>query len=110
MVAVAERVVCRKFIRVRERNQITLPSEVIAGLPIHAGDFLEITRADDGVIYLKPTVLKTIDSPEALQEEALADSDIAAGRYRTFDSSAGMISDVRNRRKVKRKIAAKAAG
>ncbi|MGB2604683.1 MAG: AbrB/MazE/SpoVT family DNA-binding domain-containing protein [Candidatus Sulfotelmatobacter sp.] len=108
MEAVAERVVCKKFIRVRDRNQITLPSEVIAGLPIHAGDFLEISRTDDGVIYLKPTVLKTVDSPEAQREEALADEDIAEGRYRTFDSADGMISDIKNRRKTRGRIAARA--
>jgi AbrB family looped-hinge helix DNA binding protein len=108
MDAVAERVVYKKFIRVRERNQITLPSEIIAGLPIHAGDFLEVSRADDGVIYLKPTVLKTLDSPEALREEALADQDIEEGRYKTFDSADGMISDIKNRRKTRGRIAARA--
>jgi bifunctional DNA-binding transcriptional regulator/antitoxin component of YhaV-PrlF toxin-antitoxin module len=109
MEAVAESVVGKKYIRVRDRNQITLPSELIEGLPIHAGDFLEICRTKTGLIYLKPAVLVTVGSPEALKEEALAEADINAGRYGTFDSAESLIDDIKGRRKQRRKIAANTA-
>jgi len=72
----------RKFIRVRERNQITLPREIVSGTSIHVGDFLEVTRTADGLIHLRPTVLVAVDSEEALRQESLADQDISAKRYR----------------------------
>jgi bifunctional DNA-binding transcriptional regulator/antitoxin component of YhaV-PrlF toxin-antitoxin module len=99
----------RKFIRVRERNQITLPQEILSGTPINVGDFLEITRTDDGLIHLKPTVLVIAHSPEAQREEAHADDDIANERYKTFDTAAELMGDVESKRKRRRKTAAVAA-
>jgi AbrB family looped-hinge helix DNA binding protein len=98
-----EQVLARKFIRVRERNQITLPTEVISGLSIHAGDFLEISRTADGLVHLKPTVLVTVDSPGAEREEALAYEDIANRRYGTFGAAAELVSDIKDRRNRKNK-------
>jgi AbrB family looped-hinge helix DNA binding protein len=105
----AERVLYRKFIQVRERNQITLPAKILEGLAIQAGSFLEIGRTADGSIYLKPTVLVTANSPEALREESLADNDIAAGRFQTFSTTKDLMGDIKERRKDKGKVAAKAA-
>jgi len=90
----------RKFIRIRERNQITLPAEIISGMAIHPGDFLEIGRTDDGSIYLKPTVLVTVGSPEAVREESLAEEDIANRRYETFDSAEEFIEDLKKKRRT----------
>jgi bifunctional DNA-binding transcriptional regulator/antitoxin component of YhaV-PrlF toxin-antitoxin module len=105
----AEKVLYRKFIRMRERNQITLPAKILEGLPIQAGGFLEIGRTADGSIYLKPTILVTANSPEALREESLADNDIAAGRFRTFSTTKDLMGDIKERRKDKGNVAAKAA-
>ncbi|HEY6347938.1 MAG TPA: AbrB/MazE/SpoVT family DNA-binding domain-containing protein [Candidatus Angelobacter sp.] len=85
---IAERVISiRKFIRIRERNQITLPAEIISGMAVRAGDFLEIGRTSEGSVYLKPTILVPVGSAEAKREEALAEDDIASGSYETFGSA-----------------------
>lgn len=89
----------RKFIRIRERNQITLPAEILSGMAVHPGDFLEIGRTDDGSIYLKPTILVTVGSPEAAHEESLAEEDIANRRYETFDSAEAFIEDLKKKRR-----------
>ena len=106
----AEKVLSRKIVRVRERNQITLPAEIISGLPIHAGDFLEISRTEDGLIFLKPTVIVTVGSQEAHHQEALANEDITNRRYRTFSDAEEFLDDVKSKRRNKeRKVAAAAS-
>ena len=64
----------RKFIRVRDRNQITLPAEVLEGLPIAVGDFLEVTRTERG-LELKPTRLVTVGTPAAEREDKEAEQE-----------------------------------
>lgn len=100
-------VVTRKFIRVRERNQITLPSEIISGTPIQVGDFLEVIRTADGLIHLRPTVLVAVNSQEALREESLADQDISAKRYHASPDQ--LIKDLAKKRKRKVAFVAAAA-
>ena len=102
---IMQEVVARKFIRVRERNQITLPSEVISGLPIHPGDFLEISQTAAGLILLKPTALVTVGSSEAIHQESLANDDISKHRYGAFNSAAELMADLKNRRISKVKVA-----
>src|SRR5438309_9879991 len=99
------KVMTRKFVRLRERNQITLPAEIISGLPISSGDFLEIGRTTDGLIYMKPAVLVTVGSPEAKREEDLAEEDIAHGRFKTFDTTEEFMNDIEGGRKPKKKTA-----
>ena len=102
----ADQIVSRKFIRVRERNQITLPATILAGLPIHPGDFLELYRTADGVIHIKPTVLVAVDSPEAFQQEQLADQEIDQKKYGTFATASELVDHLKSRRKRKTKVAA----
>jgi len=87
----------RKYVRVRGRNQITLPADVISALGIRAGDFLEVAQGKDGSIYLRPTVLATVGSPEAARQEALAEQDIQHGRYETFSSPEEFLENVKIR-------------
>jgi bifunctional DNA-binding transcriptional regulator/antitoxin component of YhaV-PrlF toxin-antitoxin module len=103
----AHKVVARKLVRLRERNQITLPSEIISGLAVEAGGFLEITRTSTGLILLKPTALVTVGSPEAELEETRAAEDIVQGRYKTFNSATDLMADIKNRRALKKKIVEK---
>ena len=103
----AHKVVARKLVRLRERNQITLPSEIISGLAVEVGGFLEITRTSTGLILLKPTALVTVGSREAEQEETRADEDIVRGRYKTFNSASDLLADIKNRRALKKKIVEK---
>ncbi|HEV2991562.1 MAG TPA: AbrB/MazE/SpoVT family DNA-binding domain-containing protein [Candidatus Angelobacter sp.] len=100
----------RKFIRFRERNQITLPNEIISGMAIGTGDFLEISLMEDGSIRLKPTLLVTsVNSPEAQHQEALADEDIESKNYKTFHDAHEVMDDLNERRSRKRKAPAAVA-
>lgn len=70
--------------KLRERSQITLPSDVVKKLKLSAGDTLEITLEGDKII-IKPVLI--IDraqawfwSDEWQQKEKEADEDIKAGR------------------------------
>ena len=96
MPAHAPKIALRKFVRVRDRNQITLP----AGLPVRSGDFVEIVLAEDGRISMTPAVLVAAGTREAVKQEAAADQDIATGRYRTYSSAEELVSDARRNRKV----------
>jgi bifunctional DNA-binding transcriptional regulator/antitoxin component of YhaV-PrlF toxin-antitoxin module len=67
----------RKFVRVREKNQITLPAEILANLPVAVGDFLEINLTEQG-LELKPTRLVTVGTPAAAREHRAAEQQIPA--------------------------------
>jgi hypothetical protein len=69
-----------------------------------------MSRTEDGSIHLKPTVLVVVNSPEARDQESLADEDIARHRYKTFKNAADLMEDVKKRRKPKGKPAAAGIG
>jgi hypothetical protein len=105
MLQIGQKVVSRKFIRVRKRNQITLPNEIVAG-SISAGDFLEVVLAEDGSIHLTPTQLIAFaNSPQAHRQEMLAEKDIANKAYKTFDNADDLMKDIASRRAARRKVA-----
>jgi hypothetical protein len=104
MPAHAPKIALRKFVRVRDRNQITLP----AGLPVRSGDFVEIVLAEDGRISMTPAVLVAAGTREAAEQEAAADQDIAKGRYKTFSSAEELVSEARRSRKVRGRAASHA--
>ncbi len=63
-----------KYVRLRDRNQITLPAEILEGLPVKAGDYLEISRTKDNVIRVRPTemVIMNTEMSDRAEERALA--------------------------------------
>jgi len=95
----------RKFIRVRDKNQITLPTDLVSALAIQVGDFLEAAQMADGSIQLRPTRLVTVGTPAAEREEALAKEDIRKGRFGTYESADDLVDALKKRRK---KVAATA--
>ncbi len=95
----------RKFVRVRERNQITLPAEILEGLPIQVGDFLDV-RTAHGIILLRPTRLVAVNTPAAKREEDVADREIREGRYNTFRGAEDAADALKRRRKRKAPAAA----
>jgi AbrB family looped-hinge helix DNA binding protein len=70
-----------RFVRVRERNQITVPPEVAERLAVRPGDILEFSFSPAGTVELRPAKIVTVGTPEALQEEEAAKEDIRRGRY-----------------------------
>jgi ribosomal protein S12 len=105
MPAHAPKIALRKFVRVRDRNQITLP----AGLPVRSGDFVEIVLAEDGHISMTPAVLVAAGTREAAEQEAAADQDIAMGRYKTFSSAEELVNTARRNRKPRARAATHAS-
>lgn len=102
MPAHVPKIALRKFVRVRDRNQITLP----AGLPVRTGDFMEIVLAEDGHISMTPAVLVAVGTREAAEQEAAADQDIATGRYKTFSSAEELVNAARRPRKTRARTGA----
>lgn len=70
-----------RFVRVRERNQITVPPEVADRLAVFPGDILEFSFSPAGTVELRPAKIVTVGTPEALREEKAAKEDIRQGRY-----------------------------
>lgn len=77
----------RKHVRLRSRNQITLPNEVTGQLHLREGDFLEVVVSDEGAVQMAPARLVKLGTPEAEAAEDRAEQDIQAGRTRGFGSA-----------------------
>lgn len=76
--------------KLREKNQVTLPAEVVRGAHVGPGDYFEVEATEEGIL-LRPR--KVIDAtqawfwtPEWQAGEREASADIAAGRVRVHDS------------------------
>src|SRR5579872_4165969 len=76
----------RALVRLRNRNQITLPSEVVSGLGIEAGEWLELTVLDSNCVQLRPARIVTADTPQARKLEHAATEDVRRKNYSTFRS------------------------
>lgn len=87
----------RDLLRLRNRNQLTLPSRVTEKLSLEPGSLLEMTLTDAGHVELRPARIATAGSPEAEREERLALKDIDHGRYAEFKSVEQFQNDLRKR-------------
>jgi DNA-binding NtrC family response regulator len=74
----------RKPVRIRTKNQITLPADVLSELKIGEDDFVVIEVTSQGVAQIVPARLAVLGSPEARDSVRRADEDFKAGRYREF--------------------------
>lgn len=59
------------FVRVKERFQLTIPTEVRKALGIKKGDLFEATVGENGTVVYKPKAL--VDKVEAAIAEGLQD-------------------------------------
>lgn len=73
------------YIKVRGRNQLTLPKELSKALQVQEGDFLEVSTVGNAVI-LTPTRIVPFGSPEGEAEHRRAVQDFQQGRYKSFNS------------------------
>jgi AbrB family looped-hinge helix DNA binding protein len=76
----------REYARLRERNQLTLPAEVVARMGLVLGDIVEFGVSSDGKIELRPAKIVSVGSPEALRQERAAQEEIAQGRFTAIES------------------------
>jgi predicted PilT family ATPase len=77
----------RALVRLRNRNQITLPAEVVSGLGIEVGEWLELTVSNSNCVQLRPARIVTADTPQAEQLEHAAAENVRRKNYSTFRSS-----------------------
>lgn len=78
--------------KLRPKNQITLPSEIVVALHAREGDLINFEYdSESGLVSLRATRVIASDqawfwTPEWQQKEREADEDIAAGRVTHFGS------------------------
>ena len=77
----------RALVRLRNRNQITLPAEIVSRLGMGTGEWLELTVSNSNCVQLRPARIVTADTPEAEQLEQAAAENIRRRNYSTFGSA-----------------------
>ncbi|HPK86951.1 MAG TPA: AbrB/MazE/SpoVT family DNA-binding domain-containing protein [Atribacterota bacterium] len=90
-----------KMAKIRDNSQITIPKNIMEKLDLKKGDTVSIELRDDEII-LKPVVI--IDKSQAWfwtekwqKEEREAESDIKAGRIKSFHSADELMKDLKNK-------------
>lgn len=71
----------REYARLRERNQLTLPSTVVEQMGLNLGDIVEFSTNGKGGVQLHPAKIVKVGSAEAQHEEQDAKKDVQEGRY-----------------------------
>jgi len=77
----------RQLVRLRERNQLTLPAEIAEKLSVEPGCLLELvlsTDADDVHVELRHAQVVRARTRQAKLSEQRARKDIREGRFSTF--------------------------
>jgi len=59
----------RAFLRLRDRNQVTLPMDVVSRFGIQVGDWIELTFSDSNSVQLRPAQIVAAGTPEAERRE-----------------------------------------
>lgn len=72
------------LVRLRRRNQITLPAAIVDSLGLEEGDYLATVLAEEGVVRLRPAKLVTGGTPEAERAIRRAEADVAYDSVREF--------------------------
>jgi antitoxin component of MazEF toxin-antitoxin module len=70
--------------KIRPRNQVTLPQELITLWNLQPDDYLKLQISDDHKVTIFPVRIATEGSPEAREQNREAQADIESGGYRTF--------------------------
>ena len=73
--------------RLRERNQITVPSFVVEIMKLEAGNIVEFVLNDRGTVELHAAKIVKVRTPEARLEEEAAKREIERGEYTAIHSA-----------------------
>lgn len=87
-----------ELVKLRERNQLTLPAEIAEKLGVKPGSLLELLVSEDGLVELRHARVVTAGTHEAEQEEARAARDIQEGRYIALQGSKEVREHMRQKR------------
>lgn len=74
-----------RFVRVRERHQVTLPPDVVKRLGVRPGDVLEFSTGESGQVEVRAARILRAGTPEARREEEAAQAEAERGEVSTFD-------------------------
>lgn len=96
----------REFARLRERNQLTLPADIVEGLGLKLNDLVEFSM-NQGRVELRPAKIVTAGTPEAFEELRAAKEDIAQGRYTVIENLEQLTKHVERLRQGERPSAEK---
>jgi bifunctional DNA-binding transcriptional regulator/antitoxin component of YhaV-PrlF toxin-antitoxin module len=69
----------RQLVRLRDRNQITLPARVVDNFHLKPDDYLEFLWTPEGKLQLQPATIAAKGSREAAEGEERARQQLAAG-------------------------------
>lgn len=89
------------LVRLRERNQLTLPPEIADQLKVKPGALLElIFEADDegAHVELRPAEVVRAGSRAAKRSEERAKKDIQEGRFTTYANTAELAEHMKQKR------------
>ena len=85
-----------ELVRLRDRNQMTLPAVIAERLALNPGDLIELILENDGDhIELRHAEVVRAGTPQAKREEQWAKDDIKAGRFSTYSSPEELAASVR---------------
>lgn len=91
----------RELVRVRDRNQITLPAEIAERLSVQSGALLElIMDPDQDYLEVRRAEVVRAGTPQAQREEQWAKDDIKAGRFKAFANPEEFALHLRNSREA----------
>ncbi len=87
------------LVRLRERNQITLPAEIVRRLAIEPGALLELELSPDGDhVELRHAEVVRAGTPRAERELEQARNDMKEGRFATFANTQELANDLEKTR------------
>jgi Tfp pilus assembly PilM family ATPase len=82
------------LVRLRSRNQITLPAVLMESLSLEEGDYLAAVVDDDGTVRLRPATMVTAGTPEAEKAILRAEADLRAGRSEKFENVPAFVEEM----------------
>jgi AbrB family looped-hinge helix DNA binding protein len=94
----------RKLVRIRPKNQITLPADVLEQLNIREDDYVQVEVTPQGVAQIAPARLAVVGSPEGHESNRRAEEDFKAGRYRTYENGEAFAKALLSREGPKEKL------
>jgi len=91
----------RQLVRLRDRNQITLPSEVAERLSAKPGSLLELVMdPENDWVELRRAEVVRAGTPQVERELKEAKEDIKEGRFETFDNPEDLVKDIQAKRRA----------
>ncbi len=84
--------------KLREKNQLTLPAEVVRGAHVGPGDYFEVESTAEGILLRPKKVIDATQAwfwtPDWQTGEREASADIASGRFSVHESDDAFLASL----------------